>query len=506
VTRGVHQLLSDAAAGCGERRAVVHPGHGEIGYSGLQRLATVVAESLDRHRIGAGNRIGIYVRKSIPAVAAMLGAMQRGCAYVPVDPTAPAARNALIMEDCTTAAALVDASLLEKAKQGWDDSIAEVVDELDETRAYGVPLILVRFRRPAIEPSPGLAYILYTSGSTGRPKGVMHTHASALSFIDWCSQEFRPDDSDRFSSHAPFHFDLSILDLYVAMKHGARVVLLDEDVGKQPKALAAIVASEAITMWYSTPSTLRLMMEYGDLASAACPSLKILCYAGEVFPTGQLRKLMQIWPHPTYYNLYGPTETNVCTYHKVVPPLPANEEALPIGRTCSGDEARVVDDEGHVVSPGTRGELVVAGGSVMQGYWNLPERNRGAFLDVDGRSWYRTGDLVEEREAGEFVYVGRKDRMVKRRGYRIELGEIEHALFRMPAIHEAAVVSCIAEDNVRVMAFVSCTAAPPSLIQLKQHCAATLPLYMIPDEFRVLHELPKTSTGKIDYQSLRNAI
>ncbi len=360
---------------------------------------------------------------------------------------------------------------------------------------------------PSAEGADDLAYILYTSGSTGKPKGVMHTHASALSFVDWCSDVFEPRIGDCFSSHAPFHFDLSILDLYVPVKHSAALVLIGEELGKQPARLAPIIAERRITMWYSTPSILRLLVEYGELEKYDFSALRVVNFAGEVFPVRQLRALMDKWPHPRYFNLYGPTETNVCTFFEVPDRIPDDRtEPFPIGVPCSGDECTVRDEHDRVVAPGEEGELYVTGGSVMTGYWNLPERTaRGFFVDEAGTRWYKTGDVVKEDAAGDYIFIGRRDRMVKRRGYRVELGEIEAALYRLQGVKEAAVVALPDDINgVQIKAFLSWSGeGRPSLIRLKKFSADNLPLYMVPDRFSFYPSLPKTSTDKIDYQQLK---
>jgi acyl-coenzyme A synthetase/AMP-(fatty) acid ligase len=324
--------------------------------------------------------------------------------------------------------------------------------------------------------------------------------------VDWCSSVFAPTEDDRFSSHAPFHFDLSILDLYLSIKHGATVVLIGEEVGKQPLLLAALIAEQRLTVWYSTPSILYLLAKFGRLARFDHSSLRLVLFAGEVFPIKHLRALKALWSHPRYFNLYGPTETNVCTFLEIPHDIPdAQTEPFPIGYTCPNDNARVVDEDFQDVPRGDLGELCISGGTVMQGYWNLPERTAKSFLpDPDGIRWYRTGDLVRESEDGCFDYVGRRDRMVKRRGYRVELAEVEMALYRHPSITAAAVVAIPDEESgARLDAFIVCASGTRcSVIELKQFCAANLPAYMSPDRFVFRDEFPQTSTGKIDYQGL----
>ena len=228
-----------------------------------------------------------------------------------------------------------------------------------------------------------------------------------------------------------------------------------------------------------------------------------------MFPIPQFRALRALWPKPRYFNLYGPTETNVCTWYEVqADEIIEQMPTFPIGMICEPNLGKVVDEADATVEFGKEGELVVHGPNVMIGYWNLPERNAIAFLtDAEGRKWYRTGDIVTEHAGLGYRYVSRRDRMVKRRGYRVELGEIEVGLLKHPDIREGAVVAVAdAESGVRVHAFVSCQQGKTlSRIQLKTLSSQNLPPYMIPDAFTVLEALPRTSTDKIDYQSLKNA-
>jgi amino acid adenylation domain-containing protein len=358
-----------------------------------------------------------------------------------------------------------------------------------------------------VHPGPdALAYILYTSGSTGRPKGVMLSHRNAVSFVDWCSSVLSPTEADVFTSHAPLHFDLSILDVFVSIKHGATLVLIGEVLGKDPRGLAPLIAEMRVSVWYSTPSILSLLAQYGRLERYQYPALRAVLFAGEVFPVAQLRALRARWPSPRYLNLYGPTETNVCTSFELPPTTPPERtEPYPIGQSCWHVRCLVVDAEGNQVPRGEEGELVVSGDGVMQGYWNLPEQNARAFLtDVDGARWYRTGDLVVEDAEGVYIFHGRRDRMVKRRGYRIELAEIEAALACHPAAREVAVVAISPPGAaVEIKAYLGVGADQrPSLIELKQFCSERLPQYMVPDAFRMVDALPRTSTDKIDYQAL----
>ena len=436
---------------------------------------------------------------------------------MPVDPSAPTPRNAYILKDCSVKAIIVEEQYLDRLVEELGEGVDLPAFLVLAGTGCGAPLRKALEGLQAEDPaatsnsvSPSLddlAYILYTSGSTGKPKGVMLTHRAAISYVDWCSEVFDPAQRDRFSSHAPFHFDLSILDIYVPIKHGSALVLIGEEVGKDPQGLAALLSEQRITMWYSTPSILSMMAQYGKMERHDYSALKIVNFAGEVFPIKHLRLLKQLIPAPRYFNLYGPTETNVCTYYELPLDIPEERnQPFPIGKACSHYRIRIVDENGVDVPEGEEGELVASGPGMMIGYWNLPERTAGAFLtDAAGELWYKTGDIVNEEANGDMTFIGRRDRMIKKRGYRIELGEIEAGLYRHPEVKEAAVIALLDSDNgVKIKAFMSFQADfRPSIIELKRFCSENLPMYMVPDVFAFEDVLPKTSTDKINYQKLK---
>jgi amino acid adenylation domain-containing protein len=509
-----HSLVRSARA-APQQTAVVEPGQGEISYSALDHLSDMLRDRLVAFGVQRGDRVGFVLRKSIDSVATIIGALKAGAAYVPVDATAPMARAAYILHNCAVRVVVADAAVepalrAEFEALGAAPALIVLAREPGGRGLAGALALLGDAPAAAtVDSAPGdLAYILYTSGSTGRPKGVMLTHENATSFVDWCSQTFEPRANDRFSSHAPFHFDLSILDLHVCFKHGATLVLVGEDVGKDAVRLAQLIAEQRISIWYSAPSILALLAQFGQLGRHDYSALRQVHFAGEVFAVKHLRSLCEQWPRPRYFNLYGPTETNVCTWYEVVPPVPPERDTpYPIGAVCSHLAARVLDEHGVEVAAGAEGELCIAGRGVMQGYWDLPEQTaRGFHVAADGTRWYRTGDIVTEGAGGCYTYRGRRDRMVKRRGFRIELGEIEAGLYKHPAIKEAAVIATPdADAGVVITAFLAWHGDKrPSLIEIKRFCAEKLPLSMLPDRFSWHEALPKTSTDKIDYQRLKS--
>ena len=495
-----------------ERVAVVDPDGNSLTYRQLKDRADRIAGFLVKRGVQPGDRVGLALPKSVTGLCAIFGILKAGAAYVPVDCSAPPARIRTILNDCKVSALFANRRCLALAP----DAGTVVMAEPDTgEKAIDVPDGVVTWQEalehepyladPASRRPDELAYILYTSGSTGTPKGVMLSHLNALSFVEWCSSVFKPDEHDRFSSHAPFHFDLSILDIYLCVKHGGTLFLVPDELGKNPRDLAAFIASNRLTVWYSTPSILSLLAEFGGLDRLDYSHLRLVLFAGEVFPVKHLRDLTRMLPRPAYYNLYGPTETNVCTFARIPLPVPEHRtEPYPIGWPCSHCLDLVLDDDGTAVSAGEEGLLYIAGPAVFSGYWGRLEESASAFREQDGQRWYNTGDVVKQDPVGGYLYVGRRDRMVKRRGYRIELGEIESALYRHEGIREAAVVAMPdAQSGVKIIAYVANRQdSQPSVVELKVFCSQALPAYFSPDVFIFRDSLPRTSTNKVDYQFL----
>jgi amino acid adenylation domain-containing protein len=447
----------------------------------------------------------IWLDKSVVAVVAMQALLRLAAVYVPVDGANPSPRAMLIARGCAATLVITDAvrvAALRAAPQPPEPPEPMEAPEPPEApvppAAYvldGVPVAEGPVDHVA-EPvaADDLAYILYTSGSTGAPKGVCITHRNALAFVRWVVDELGGTGRDRFANHAPFGFDLSVLDLYAAFLAGASVHLIPAQMAYAPAQLVDFMVQERITVWYSVPSVLVLMVRDGGLCEAPPPAaLRALLFAGEPFPVPYLARLYRRWPGIRFLNLYGPTETNVCTFHEVTAEDVAAGRPVPIGRASSGDEVWAVRDDGSRAEPGQDGELVVAGPTVMAGYWGR-EPQRGP---------YYTGDLVRAREPGVFDYIGRRDSMVKIRGNRVELGEIEAVLTGDGRVAEVAVVVTGEGTAARLVAFVvPAGGSLPGLLALKRRCAERLPRYMVVDSVVVVAELPRTRNGKTDRRRL----
>lgn len=517
----MNYLLShsvDSAAACAPEREAVRCAGVALSYAELSRRSNGLARILVDQGVGRGDRVGIFMNKSVDSAVAMHGIMKSGGAYVPLDPFAPPARTALVIRDCgirhlvTSDLKLDQTGLLGEDVRGLECLVGSKVREGVRSVNWA-EVAAAATDRPFSNQltEQDLAYILYTSGSTGTPKGIMHTHRSGLSFALWAAATYGLTAEDRVSNHAPLHFDLSTFDFFATAQAGATTVIVPEAITKLPADLARLMARERISVWYSVPFALIQLLERGHLETTDLAALRWVLFAGEVFPVKHLRRVMAALSQARFSNLYGPTETNVCTYYHVPAELPPSDEPIPIGVVCDNVESLIVDDDGAPVAPGEPGELLIRGGVVMRGYWGRPDLNargfhrRGVFGGHYDDVFYHTGDLVEQLSDGNLKYLGRKDRQIKTRGYRVELDEVESALLSCPAVEEAAAFT-VADGQGSSLIEAAVTAKTGLMLTadaVMNHVAARLPVYAVPARVRIAEAFPRTSSGKIDRRALQ---
>ena len=518
----LHQLLEEAAARSPDREAITF-GTRTLTYRELDRAADAFAQLLAGHGTTRGARVGIQLRRGVDAVIAMIGALKAGAVYVPLDPQLPTGRLRYIVETCEIGVVVT----VQSALAGLDEALAGVTPvrhivvmdgAVAGERPIGAPSLLdgsagasgdtPRALPSAIDTDP--AYILFTSGSTGAPKGVVISHLNALTFINAAYDHFGISEDDRLSHVCPLQSDMSVFDIYVALRAGACIVGVPEMTAMFPVQLAQAIRSGGITVWNSVPSTLSSLTTLVNLETHDLSSLRLVLFAGEVFPLKALRRLMSAVPTARFCNMYGQTEANSSTYHWVGEIAEDARDPLPIGRALPNFEVFALDPDGNqVVAPGGEGELHVRASTVAIGYWNDPERTAAAFIPhpLDPRAGdrvYRTGDIVRLDADGEFVFAGRRDNMIKSRGYRIEIDEVEGALRNHPGIRNAAVIA-IPDERIgnRLSAFIEpVVAGSLTRDEVIAFCIAELPRYMVPDEIAFRDALPLTSSGKVDRQRL----
>lgn len=488
-----------------------------LNYAELDKLTSSLARTLVEHGVKRGDRVGIYINKSLESAVAIYGILKAGGAYVPIDPFSPVNRVDYIIQDCGIRHLITNEAKLNAIRQiiekgsGLEHLVG--VPPQDELRVncltwedvHSAPSEPLELRLTEQD----LAYILYTSGSTGDPKGIMHTHRSGLSFAEWAAETYSLTPDDRLSNHAPLHFDLSTFDYFAGAIAGAATVIIPEALTKFPANLSKLIEDERLSVWYSVPFALIQLMHRGGIESRDFSNLRWILFAGEVFPTKHLRQLMSMLPNIRFSNLYGPTETNVCTYYHVNQ-IPQDDEPIPIGKPCANIEDLVVDQDGHPVSSGDPGELLIRGGVVMKGYWKQPDKTSQGFFNRTSFEhyhdiFYRTGDLVQLDSNGDYRYLGRKDRQIKTRGYRVELDEVEVALLSHQCVEEAAAYP-VADGQGSNLIEAALTLKPKTDLNeddIITYISSRLPNYAIPTKIDILEKFPRTSTGKINRRELQ---
>jgi amino acid adenylation domain-containing protein len=463
-------------------------------YGELDQWSDRIARKLVDQSVIPGERIALYLDKSIQAIACIYGILKAGACYVPMSTSDPASRTAYMLKNCGARYLL----LLTPANPDIDTAIiASDAVKIDVTRLLSIEhdpiaeFIVKPVKRDHI------AAVLHTSGSTGDPKGVMITHGNLAAFVDWAIQAFGLNCEDRLLSHAPLQFDLSFFDLFAAVAVGVTVVLAENDDTANALRMAKLVNETGVTVWQSVPSALSLQTISGR--GEAMPNVRHVLFAGEPMPRQTLLKLPELFLHARFYNVYGCTETNDTVMYSLPEQVHQAPDPLPIGQVLPFIRYRIVDPSDHDVAPGERGHLLVSGDTVMAGYLGASGQNR--FLD----GYYRTNDLVSEDENQLLHFHGRIDSVIKTNGYRVNLAEIEEHLLRSGWFKEVALF-CTQDDligqrmvaTVRPNDAISC-----SVLDLKVYCSLKLPKYAIPQSFFITQsELPKGCTGKIDRHCL----
>ncbi|HEY3735054.1 MAG TPA: amino acid adenylation domain-containing protein [Streptosporangiaceae bacterium] len=494
----IHQGFEAQAASRPDAIAAQFEGQ-RMSYAELNQQANRIARRLRGLGAGPETLVGVCMRTGLLRLAALLGVWKAGGGYVPLDPEVPAERLAFMMADTGMTVVVTDqasAGCLPAADNVTVlslDAGQEQIRALDSTDLDSTDLT-----DSGVTPA-NVAYVIYTSGSTGRPKGVVVEHRQAINFLQGMAGPWRIGPSTVLLAFAAFTFDVSVMDMFMPLLAGGRVVLAPAGTLHSPPRLAALIRDAGVTFACLPPAVLTLLRGEGF------PDLRILLSAGEELSSDLLRAWMR--DGLEIYNGYGPTEASIgATFMKLEPgtPLPP-----PIGRPKPNYQAYVLDAHLNPVAVGVTGELHIGGTGVARGYLGRPELTSERFIPDPfrpgpGARLYKTGDLVRRRADGTIVFAGRIDNQVKIRGLRVELGEIETALTAQPAIAQAVVI--VAADPAGSQQLVgylrAADGAAPEIADVREHLARSLPGYMIPAYLMLLDELPLTAHGKIDKAAL----
>jgi len=464
--------------------AIALEGVGEaLSYAALAERAEGVAAALTAAGIRPGDRVGLVsAQRHHDEPVGLVGALTARATVVPLDASSPAARLATVVAGCGCRALIHDGPAAPLVQACGGDRLRLTLD--------GTGTVAGREgTAPTVDrvPDPTAACILHTSGSTGAPKAIPIGWTGLDAFTGWMIELTELGATDRVLRVAELVFDLAWFDHLATFRAGATLCTTARRQLATGRSLLTELRHLKPTVVYGVPALFTKLVAALPADEPLDPGLRVICFAGEVFPIDQLRALVARAPGARLFNLFGPTETNVCTFYEVDRAALAQQHELPIGRPCPHAPCELQGADGSIVSGPGIGELVVTGPTALGGRCH-------------------TGDRVERSVDGLLYFRGRLDRLVKVQGYRVEPGEIEAALVSHPQVQEAAVVVVDHSrlgKTLRGFVALSPKGEPPTARALRQHVAERLAPYLVPAAITILDALPRTTTGKLDYPALQ---
>ncbi|WP_328877599.1 non-ribosomal peptide synthetase [Streptomyces sp. NBC_00299] len=507
--RCLHELFEERVARHPERTALVTTDRSWT-YAELDTWADRIARGLRRHGVGPDTLVGLHAERSAEMVAGILGALKAGGAYMPIEPSYPAARRTDLVDHSGVAVVLTQPHLDSEPLHGVEHLLVLHPDgtlrDREGTDVLDAPDAAATTAEPGAH-AGHLAYVIHTSGSTGRPKGVMIEHRAAVNRIEWMQNEYRLTGDDVVLQKTPYSFDVSVWEFFWPLLFGARLAIAAPGGHRDPAYLLSAIRAFGVTTLHFVPSMLRSIVE--EPGWARCTTVRQVFCSGEALAPDLCARHYQQHTAPLH-NLYGPTEAAVDVSHWTVP-ADDTLRVVPIGRPIQNIQLHVLDGALAPQGVGCVGELYIAGTGLARGYLHQPELTRERFVpnpfdaSSDARM-YRTGDLVRRLPDGDLEFLGRADDQVKVRGFRIEPGEIEHRLTEHPSVRSSAVL--VREDqpgSPRLVAYVVPEpghALADHRADLIRHLEGALPEYMVPSAYVELATLPVTAHGKLDRRAL----
>ena len=496
-TRNILEYLENSAALFPTKTAVIDE-HGNCSYQELLENCQRIGSSL-AGKIPQGAPVAVLMEKGIPALNAFWGIVYAGGFYVFFNPELPLSRLEQIQKVLQAGLVICDAPHRDIAASLFAPEQILLVDNLLSSPIY--PEVLQQVRSRMIDTDP--LYANFTSGSTGVPKGVVVSHRSVIDFIEVFTELFEITETDIVANQAPFDFDVSVKDLYSALKTGATLVTVPRALFSRPTELLDFLCDHHVTTMIWAVSALCLISTFHGLDYRVPDTVEKVLFSGEVMPSKHLESWRSHLPSARFVNLYGPTEiTCNCTYH-ILDPQRSYADGIPIGRAFPNEQVFLLAEDGReVTQPGTVGEICVRGTALALGYYCAPEQTAAAFVQNPLHSRYperiyRTGDLGRYAENGELFFCGRKDFQIKHMGHRIELEEIERSIANLPGIERCCCV--FDEKKQKLMGFYIGSWEKK---ELYSELRKRLPVFMVPGALYPLTEFPLTKNGKIDRKSL----
>lgn len=477
-----------------DRAAVVAP-DGMRTYAELEADVTRLAAGLSSHDIGPGDRLALLLDRGVDAVIAMLTSMRLGTTFIAMDPAFPPARLAAIMADSQPKLVLYQeehAALL----GSWAGPVLTTARAFASASDGAPPGHVASGEDPM--------YIIYTSGSTGIPKGIVQTFRTIRNLVRWENDETGIRFAGRVLQNSSLAFDVSLQEILSTLVAGGSLFVSQPDERIDPDLMIRLLRNQRINVVFFSVSTLTQLFARADRLSALPDTLTDIVTAGEQLYIGEaLRQYLLDRPGLRLHNHYGVSESHVVTAWTINGAARELPVKAPIGMPVAGSRIFLQGADGHTVSQGQTGEVVIAGECLALGYLNRPEEERKRFVTVNGERRYLTGDLAFERPDGNLEFVGRIDQQLKIRGHLVEPGDVEAALRRHPAVIDAVVDTIVTEGGERQLAAWYTTTGSHSEGDLRAHLTGQLPYFMVPSRLHRMDMLPTGSTGKVDREELR---
>lgn len=481
-----------------DKIAIIHNNE-TITFADLSKKAKQLAMRLISITEGVINTpVAVFLPKEFNIVISDLGIMYSNNPFMNLDIKTPIDRIKNIVNRIQPAAVITN----DKYKAAFDGidikiiNINEILYELD----YSInEEMLIERRWKLIDTDP--LCIINTSGSTGTPKGVVLNHRSFFDFMDWSVEQFEFNGSEIMGSLSPVIFDIFDFELCMLMLFGTKLVLLDPSLASFPIRLLETLLANQVSFIFWVPSIMVNIANMKLLDKVYLPNLKMIWFAGEVFPTKQFLYWYEKLPNAQFVNMYGPIEITLdCTFH-VVTERPDVTKPLPIGIPCHNTDILILNEENQPCSMEEEGELCVRGSSLAMGYYNNPEKTAEAFVQNPlnfsyPELIYRTGDIVELDKYGLIQFKGRKDSLIKHMGYRIELGEIEHVIINDLKLVEYCCAVYRYQKKEIVLYYEKDSEI--STTDFRKQLSTVFPAYMLPSVYTRMDSLPRNTTGKID--------
>lgn len=490
-------------------KIAVKEGNDSIYFADLKQKAETFAAYLLSKSDVRNKPIAVFLPKCIEAVIADLGAVASANPFMNLDVKTPANRISNIIDLIEPAFIVTDAKNAKLLPANLKVEVILIEDALEYDNLDSFDL--KQRRASVIDTDPFC--IINTSGSTGTPKGVALNHLSFFDFMYRSVEAFNLTDTEIMGSLSPIVFDIFVYELTMLMCKSTTIVLLPAQYSAFPAKLLDILRKERVTFIFWVPTIMVNIANMGLMDNPELSELKLVWFAGEVFPTKQFNVWRRGLPHTKFANLYGPIETTLDSIYYVIEREIPDNEPIPIGYAYRNTDILLLDEkDSQVTEPGYEGEICVRGSSLALGYYNNPEKTGAAFVQNPLNKHYperiyRTGDVATINELGEIVFKGRKDSLVKHLGYRIELGEIEHVLVNTKRLVKNG---CIVYNvNEKQIALYYEHEEELSAAYFRKELAGDLPKYMIPTKYVRLDELQRNTNGKIDrlyYKNLENGI